>query len=251
MLIFNSLVDIHQRVMRMKVDIWVKRTVPVRDFLNSEMAKSKEMISNAISDAIALGDIPEQTDEMRGVYWKAIKNMIIGYDISDDFRKELGIRKKREYVPRPPRDGGLKNSLIDGLKEIYKCSPRVSGRVIYPVGKPSLEEIRVVVYLPWEIDESVKRKMWELCREKGVLDENIEFRGKNVAGPRRSRYEGGKTASYHYGRTNRWAWKYIFLIWINGYDESWRVQHVHRCTWLICLQGFAVGRIHPYPRERH
>ena len=154
-----------------------------------------------ILEALDRGDKSDD-DELRKIYWSAVQNMLKTHAISDDLRRELGIRL---YKPRPPRDGGLKNSLIDGLKEIYKCSPRVSGRVVYPDGKPSLEEIRVVVFLPWEIDESVKTKMWELCQEKGVLDENIEFRGKNVAGPRRSRYEGGKTASYHYGRTNRWA----------------------------------------------
>lgn len=95
----------------MKEENWVRNTNPIRDWLNTQ---EEDMKTLTIANTIQLGDSAEN-DEMRSVYWTAIRNMGKGCDTFP--QSAIG---KPSSLPQEIQDAvrSVKNRLVAAFVEI-------------------------------------------------------------------------------------------------------------------------------------
>jgi hypothetical protein len=95
----------------MKEENWVRNTNPIRDWLNTQEENMKTL---TIANTIQLGDSAEN-DEMRSVYWTAIRNMGKGCDTFP--QSAIG---KPSSLPQEIQDAvrSVKNRLVAAFVDI-------------------------------------------------------------------------------------------------------------------------------------
>lgn len=110
----------------MKEENWVRNTNPIRDWLNTQEENMKTL---TIKNTIELGDSAEN-DEMRSVYWTAIRNMGKGCDTFP--QSSIG---KPSTLPQEIQDyvRSVKNRLVAAFVDIGE--QQLILRTIFPHGR--------------------------------------------------------------------------------------------------------------------
>lgn len=110
----------------MKEENWVRNTNPIRDWLNTQ---EEDMKTLTIKNTIQLGDSAEN-DEMRSVYWTAIRNMGKGCDTFP--QSAIG---KPSTLPQEIQDSvrSVKNRLVRAFAEVGEAELILA--TIFPHGR--------------------------------------------------------------------------------------------------------------------
>ena len=110
----------------MKQENWIRNTNPVRAWLNDEEETMKTI---TIANTIKLGDSAEN-DEMRGVYWTAIRNMGKGCE-----RFPQSTIGKPSTLPQGVQDAvrSVKNRLVRAFVEVGEADLILA--TIFPHGR--------------------------------------------------------------------------------------------------------------------
>ena len=110
----------------MREENWIRNTNPIRDWLNEEEETMKTL---TIKNTIELGDSAEN-DEMRSVYWTAIRNMGKGCDTFP--QSAIG---KPSSLPQEVQDNvrTVKNRLVRAFAEVGEAELILA--TIFPHGR--------------------------------------------------------------------------------------------------------------------
>ena len=110
----------------MKQENWIRNTNPIRDWLNNQEETMKTI---TIANTIVLGDSAEN-DEMRSVYWTAIRNMGKGCDTFP--QSTIG---KPSTLPQGVQDAvrSVKNRLVRAFAEVGEADLILA--TIFPHGR--------------------------------------------------------------------------------------------------------------------
>lgn len=110
----------------MKQENWIRNTNPIRDWLNNQEETMKTI---TIANTIQLGDSAEN-DEMRSVYWTAIRNMGKGCDTFP--QSTIG---KPSTLPQGVQDAvrSVKNRLVRAFVEVGEADLILA--TIFPHGR--------------------------------------------------------------------------------------------------------------------
>ena len=179
----------------MKKETWDLRMSIIKPWIDD--FPSANDTANAVQLSITLGDVAK-TDEIRGRYWTAIRNICSSVE---------GFPEQFKHKSRGPTPGTvLRNEFREKLQDV-SSKVKDSGRVIISEGTPSLENLRVdAEFCDNDAGIEKEKRVRDICAEYNLADENVHIYLKDCSPKRlkgrKSRFDGGRSGAYN--ARNQW-----------------------------------------------